>query len=126
MKPQTRRFSIGFDRAYRLLSSALFIRPSESLVEIAGERVSVRMAWAFRAQFPKASVASAAKVEITTLSRGVHGFAGQWLVNGSGKGIVALDFEPVQRGFVVGFPVKLRRLLVSVDEPDSLVSALRQ
>lgn len=60
------------------------------------------------------------------MSRGVHGAAGRWLVNGSGEGILAIDFEPVQRAYVLGIPVRLRQLLVSVEEPDGLKRCLTE
>jgi hypothetical protein len=56
----------------------------------------------------------------------VHGFAGRWLVNGSGDGIVSLELRPAQRAWVMGFPVRLRTLLVSVQDPAGLVAALRR
>jgi hypothetical protein len=114
------RFPIRFDPWYRILSTALFLPPSDSYVEIEGDQVSVRMGWAFRAQFPRSGVTSITEPDMSPLSRGVHGFAGRWLVNGSGKGIVSLDLEPPQRGYVIGFPVRLRELLLSVEDPDGL------
>jgi hypothetical protein len=39
---------------------------------------------------------------------------------------VAVELEPPQRGHVLGVPVKLRQLLVSVDDPEALAEALRQ
>jgi len=50
--------------------------------------------------------------------------AGRWLVNGSGSDIVAMDLNPIGRGYVMGFPVKLRQLLVSVEDPEGLIRAL--
>ena len=58
------------------------------------------------------------------LSRGVHGWAGRWLVNGSGDRIVNIALEPSQRGYVMAFPVRLRNLLVSVEDPTGLITAL--
>ena len=55
----------------------------------------------------------------------MHGFAGRWLVNGSGNGILAIDLQPPQRAHVLGVPVKLRQLLVSVDDPEALAEGLR-
>ncbi|WP_198134478.1 hypothetical protein [Geotalea uraniireducens] len=55
----------------------------------------------------------------------MHGFAGRWLVNGSGQGILTIDLTPTQRGYVMGFPVRLRQLMVSVAEPATLAAALR-
>jgi hypothetical protein len=54
----------------------------------------------------------------------VHGWAGRWLVNGAGDGILTIDLEPSQRAYVMGFPVKLRQLQVSVDVPAGLAKAL--
>jgi hypothetical protein len=63
--------------------------------------------------------------DIRPISRGVHGIAGRWLVNGSGQGLLTIDLMPNQRAYVIGFPVRLRRLLVSVADPVALVEALR-
>ena len=119
------RFSILFDEWYGILSSALFLPPSSSYVEVDSEEVRVQMGWAFRSHFPKAAVASAAETHESTLSRGVHGFAGRWLVNGSGQGILTIDLTPSQRGYVMGFPVRLRQLMVSVADPVALAAVLR-
>ena len=121
-RPQ--RFPIRFDEWYGLLSSALFLPPSGSYVEVDNEQVSVRMGWAFRARFPRAAVFSVVEIHNSPLSRGVHGFAGRWLVNGSGQGILKIDLTPGQRGYVMGFPVRLRQLMVSVSDPVTLASVL--
>jgi hypothetical protein len=60
----------------------------------------------------------------TALSRGVHGFAGRWLVNGSPDGILTIDLDPVQRAYVMGVPVRLRQLMVSVADSSALARAL--
>ncbi len=117
------RFAIRFDSWFRGLSTALFLRPSQAYVEV-GDDVEVRMAWAFRARFPRSAIESAQRVDRAPLSRGVHGIAGRWLVNGSGRGVVALLLAPEQRARVMGVPVRLRELLVSVDEPAALIAAL--
>ena len=118
------RFPIRFDAAYRVLSAALLLLPSDSFVEVDDEEVRVRMAWGFRARFPRSAVVSATRYQQKPLSRGVHGFAGRWLVNGSGEGVVDIALEPRQRGYVMGFPVRLRNLLVSVEDPAGLMTAL--
>jgi hypothetical protein len=118
------RFPIRFDRWYRALSTVLLLPPSSAYIEVTDDHVEVRMGWTFRTQFPLAAVARTAVFEGRTLSRGVHGWAGRWLVNGSGTGIVILHLEPTQRARVLGCPVRLRELLVSVDDADSLRSAL--
>ena len=119
-----RRFPIRFDRWYAVLSSALFLPPASSYVEVSGNEVLVRMSWAFRARFPRSAVGSVREMESRPLSRGVHGFAGRWLVNGSGEGLLTIDLAIPQRGYVMGFPVSLRQLMVSVEEPALLAAAL--
>jgi hypothetical protein len=118
------RFPIRFDAAYRVLSAALLLRPADSFVDIEGDQVRIRMAWAFRARFPRSAVVSATSYEKKPLSRGVHGFAGRWLVNGSGEGIVNIALRPTQRGYVMGFPVRLRAVLVSVEDPAGLMTTI--
>ena len=124
MAPAAMRFPIRFDPGYRLLSSALLLSPSDSFVAIEGSTVRVRMAWGFRARFPRSAVTSAVPWPERPVSRGVHGFAGRWLVNGSGDGLLAIELSPPQRGFVMGFPVRLRTLRVSVEDPVALAAAL--
>lgn len=119
-----RRFPIRFDAWYRVLSSAMSIAPSRSYVELDGDQVEVRMGWAFRSRFPRAAVASVSETRLRPLSRGVHGFAGQWLVNGSSQGLLIVDLRPSQRGYVMGFPIRLERLMVSVVDPAALAAAL--
>jgi hypothetical protein len=95
-----------------------------SYVEIDGDRVEVKMGWAFRSRFPRSAVVSTAVMARRPLCRGVHGFAGRWLVNGSGDGILAVDLAPPPRAYVMGVPVRLRQLMVSVEDPAALASAL--
>jgi hypothetical protein len=119
------RFPIRFERWYGVLSSALLLRPSDSYVEVRDAEVECRMGWAFHARFSRSAVSRAQRLEQKPLSRGVHGFAGRWLVNGSGDRILAIDFEPTQRARVLGLPVRLRQLLVSVENPEALANRLR-
>ena len=67
------RFPIRFDAAYRVLSAVLLLAPSDSFVEVEGDEVRVRMAWGFRARFPRSAVASITQSMQRPLSRGVHG-----------------------------------------------------
>jgi hypothetical protein len=118
------RFPIRFDDWYRALSAALLLLPSSSYVAVKSDAVEVRMGWAFRAAFPRAAVASVAPSHKRVFSRGVHGFAGRWLVNGSSEGLLAIEMASRQRAYVMGFPVRLRTLIVSVEEPAALAAAL--
>jgi hypothetical protein len=91
------RFPISFDRWYRVLSTVLGLPPSSSYVSVTQDQVEVRMGWAFRSCFPRAAVVSGSELDITPVSRGVHGFGDRWLVNGSGRGIVRRRFDARQR-----------------------------
>jgi len=119
------RFPISFDRWYGVFSSFLGLPPSTAYVELDGAQVEVRMGWAFRSRFPRSAVSSTSTLDIRPLSRGVHGFGGRWLVNGSGRGILSIRVNPGQRAYVMGVPVRLRELLVSVTESPVLAAALR-
>jgi hypothetical protein len=123
---QSRHFPIRFDSWYRVLSSALFLPPSRSFVELDGGEVTVCMGWAFSARFSRSAVESTAPYDSRPVSRGVHGFMGRWLVNGSGDGILAINLSPRQRAYTLGFPIELRQLLVSVEDPRGLADALRR
>lgn len=121
-----KRFPIQFDAWYGVLSNALFLPPSSSYVEVNDVEVRVQMSWAFRSHFLKTAVASATETTVRPLSRGVHGFASRWLVNGSGHGILIINLIPAQRGYVMGFPVRLKQLMVSVVEPAALAAELQR
>ena len=121
----TRRIPIRFDPWYRWLSSALGVTPSKSYVELGADEVEVRMGWAFRSRFPRSAIAACAAVDHRPLDRGVHGFGGRWLVNGSGAGILSIKLDPPQSASFMGLRVALRELLVSVHDPASLEEALR-
>jgi hypothetical protein len=56
---------------------------------------------------------------------GVHGFGGNYLVNGKASGIVTLEIEPSARALLIGIPVKLRKLSVSLDEPEQFIADFR-
>jgi hypothetical protein len=119
------RFPILFDPWYRVLSTVLGLPPSSAYLQVAGPQIEVRMGWAFRSRFPKSAVLSTSVLDMRPISRGVHGFGGRWLVNGSGQGILSIHLSPVQRAHLMGVPVRLQELLVSVAEPTALGSALR-
>ena len=125
MSPAPLRFPIRFGRIYRVFSSAFLLSPEDSYVEVEGYAAHVKMGWGFSATFPLSAVISAKRHDGRPMSRGIHGFAGKWLVNGSGDGILVIDLDPTQKARVLGIPVKLRQLAVTVDEPDALAERRR-
>ncbi|MGH7297044.1 MAG: hypothetical protein ACRELB_19055, partial [Polyangiaceae bacterium] len=90
------RFPIRFEPAFRLLCKGIFLAPDDAHLDIGEDLVHVRFAWGFRSTFPRSSVASTAVYARRPVSRGVHGWAGKWLVNGAGDRILAIDLEPAQ------------------------------
>jgi hypothetical protein len=119
-----RRFPIRFDRWYAVLSTAFLLPPSRSYVDVGNGEIVVRMGWAFGAKFPRSAVVGARPLGRRVISRGVHWFFGRWLVNGSGGGIVTIDISPPQRARVLVFPLAVRRMLVSVDDPAAFIAAV--
>jgi hypothetical protein len=101
--------------------------PANSDLVVTDDVVTCRMGvggWGFRGTVPRGSVVDVTPGPKRVWSWGVHGWRGRWLVNGSSKGVVVLHIEPASRARVVGLPVKLRELWVSVDDPAALAAAL--
>lgn len=101
----------------------LGLTPSRSYLEIDPDLVRVRMSWGFRADIPRRSIRSLRRLG-STINIGVHGWRGRWLVNGAAGPLVALAVEPPSRARALGFPIRLRELIVSVDDPDAVVAEL--
>ena len=119
---QTFPFRYG---VFRPLLTVLGAGPSVSAVEIDGGQLRVRMGWSFRADVPLASITSVEPFTGLVGGIGVHGWRGTWLVNGAASGVVAITVDPPVRAKVLGVPVRLRTLQVSVESPEDLIAALR-
>ena len=111
---------------FRPLLSVLAAGPRFSSVVVDGDTVRVRMGPSFRADFPRASVRDVRPFTGLAGGIGVHGWRGRWLVNGSIRGIVTIDIDPPVRAHVLGVPVRLKTLDVSVESPEELIAALRR
>ena len=120
---QTFAFRYG---VFRPFLTAVGAGPRASSVRIDGDRLRVRMGWSFRADIPLASITSVEPFKGLAGGIGVHGWRGTWLVNGSARGIVSIQIDPPERARVLGLPVRLRTLQVSVEEPEALIAALRR
>ena len=119
-----RRIPIRFGRL-RALFAILGLPGRWCYLELGPDVVSVRMGWAFRSAVRRHSI-----VAIThganVLSIGVHGWCGRWIINGAAGPIVALTIDPVARGRLIGWPVRVRELRVSVDDPAALIAMFAQ
>jgi hypothetical protein len=91
-------------------------------VEVADGTVTVRMGWAFSGAAPAAAVVGAELAPSIGGTRGVHGWGGDWLVNGAGDGMVEIRFAPPMAARTLGIPLKVRRLRVAVADPDELLA----
>jgi len=112
--------------AFRPLLSILGLGPAFSRVVVGTVSLSVHMGWGFRAEIPLTAITDARTDDRMVGGIGVHGFRGRWLVNGAASGLVAITIDPPARALVIGVPVKLRFLRVSVEDPDALLAALRR
>ncbi len=98
--------------------------PARSRVEIDRTKVRVRMGWAFRAKIDRASIVRAFADSNKYGGIGVHGWRGSWLVNGSVSGIVTIAIDPPARARVLGYPIRLRTLYLSLEDPAAFLARL--
>ncbi|MGD9792941.1 MAG: hypothetical protein AB7V43_05630 [Acidimicrobiia bacterium] len=117
------RFPILFTGLNKTMS-LLGLAPRWCWAELDAERLTVHMSWAFRATIDRSAMRSVEPYDGRILGWGVHGFRGRWLVNGSSKGLVRIAIDPPQRANVLGVPIKLRELMVSIDGRDEFIAAL--
>jgi hypothetical protein len=118
------RYSIRYG-LFKPLLSLLGLGPRFSYARLDDQQFKVRMGWAFFASVPRASIAAAVRSRGPVSGIGVHGWRGRWLVNGAASGLVTITVEPVARAWVLGIPVKLHVLRLSLEDPDGLVAALQ-
>jgi hypothetical protein len=123
---EPRRFPIRMNSVNGVLFRGLLILPSNSYVDLDDETVHVRLAWAFAARIPRRLIARAGPGKAPTIkfTAGAHGWGGRWLVNGASDGIVTLDLAEPVRALVAGFPVRLKVLSVSLDDPEGFLGTL--
>jgi hypothetical protein len=117
-------FDIDYSRGNRFFMGLIGMGPRFSGVEIDDEEVRVRMGWGFHTHVPLASIRRVSATERPFFAWGAHGWRGRWLVNGSSKGIVALELDPPARGWAIGFPLRLRVVSISLADPDGFITAL--
>jgi hypothetical protein len=117
-------FAIDYSPAMLLLFRVAGLGPARSGVWVGPESVRVRMGWGFRAEIPRRAVREIRPDTGAVTGWGVHGWRGQWLVNGSSSGLVRLEIEPTVQAWVTGVPVRLRSLRLSLESPDALTSLL--
>jgi hypothetical protein len=115
---------LRYERWFLPFSVPLGLGPKQSEVRIEGDMLHVKFGWGFRTEIPLSSINNAEPNTERVYAWGAHGFRGRWLVNGSSKGIVELTIDPPARAYVMGVPITLRTLDVSVTDPDGLIAAV--
>ncbi len=118
------RFEFRYDRWCGWLLGALGMGRRHSRIAVEREHALVVMGWAFRATIPRSSIRAVATTEARVWGWGVHGWRGRWLVNGSSLGLVDVTIDPPAACRVMGVPVRLREVRVSVTEPEQLIAEL--
>ena len=120
------RFPIRFSSGNGILFRGLLISPSKSFVEVDDETIGVRLGWAFSARIPRRLVQRAGPGKPPTIrfTAGAHGWGGRWLVNGAPDGIVDIELTEPVRASVSGFPIRLKLLSISLEDPDRFLAAL--
>jgi hypothetical protein len=93
-------------------------------VVLTDAQLQVRAGIWFRADIDRAALRRVSCQRDVWWAIGVHtDFRGRWLVNGSPRGIVAIDFDPPARARMAGIIVKVRRLGLSLEDPDGFARA---
>jgi hypothetical protein len=119
MQGNTQHFKIRYSGPRRILNTVLGIGPRVSGIEVGPDTVSVSVGWAFSASIPRAAIRSAELANVTAVRKWALG-----LGNGSGSDVVSLAIDPATKARSMVFPVRLRRLIVSVEDPQGLITAL--
>lgn len=119
----TDRFPILYTGANRAMV-VLGLRPANSFVEVTDDSLVVRMGWAFRATVDRAAIRSVEDDHDRVWGWGAHGWRGRWLVNGSSSNILRIEIDPPARARTAGFPVTLRTLRVSLEDPSGFTASV--
>ena len=120
------RFPIRMSPVNGVVLRGLLVPPSRAYVDLGDDTVEVRMGWAFSARIPRRLVKAArpGKPPAIRFTAGAHGWGGRWLVNGAADGIVDVELAEPVRAYVSGFPIRLKVLSVSLEEPDAFLESL--
>lgn len=112
---------ISFDRSYLPLARLVALGPKHAELRTDGDRLHVKMGWAFSADIPLSSITNATRITDRFMSKGVHGWRGRWLVNGSSKDLVELKLSPPVPAKISGVKRNVHTLQLSVTDPDGFI-----
>lgn len=118
-----RRFE--FATPFWLLTPLFWLLPG-GRVEVTDDVVRVRMSWGFRGDLQRSAITRVRRDSRRPINRGAHGWAGRWLVNTTGTGLVTLELEPRQRCWSLGIPLRVRALTLSLADPDGFLAEVQR
>ncbi len=117
------RIPIKYSAPWTWIFPLLLLPERWAYIEIDGGLVRIRMGWGFRVTFSRSDI-----LEVVdhrwVVSAGAHGWKGRWLVNGAHQPIAVIRLSHLAHLRVLGFPVTVREILVSVDDREGLRQAL--
>ncbi len=119
-----KEFSFRYDRWCGWILGLFASGRRFSHVLVGEDVVDVRLGIAFQGTIDRSAIRGAHRWTGRVLGWGAHGWRGRWLVNGSSKGIIVLEIDPAARGRVLGCPVKVSELALSLEEPEAFAAAL--
>ena len=96
----------------------------KATVELTADTLSVRLGLTWSATVPRADIRTAGHDPLRTISIGAHGWRGDWLVNTSTRGLVVLTIDPAGMARCLGYPIKVRKLHLSLADPDAFLAEL--
>lgn len=108
----------------RVLLSALGLGPRFTRVVFHERTLEVRFGYGFRAVIPYSAIYNAKPEPGMISGIGVHGWRGTWLVNGSALGLVGFDIDQKINARVLGFPMPVLHLRMSLDQPGNFLARL--
>ena len=122
----TVRYPIRRDAVWRPLLAVFGGISGNAFVEVDDERVRFRFGWLFDETAPRREIVAARRVRWSVL-RGIG-----WRIGpldsagliGSRTGVVEVEFRAPRRVRLAAVPWRVRRIAVSVQDPDALVAAL--
>lgn len=118
---------VSFNPAWGAFASVLGIGPGRTLVAVEAGSLRVQMGWAFRCEIPLAEIKSAQLVEDPRWWWGIGAHRigpNRWIVNGTMSDLVEIRMTKPVRGRALGIAVKVESLLISVADPQALLTEL--
>lgn len=119
------RLQLNYSRATAVLGSLFGMSPTSSFVEVDDHQLTAKMGFLARGTVPRAHIKDAHPMEWSRWAGlGVRWYGPRrWGLIGSTEGVIELVIEPPTRMRMI-VPVRVRRLALSVEEPDRLLEVL--